>query len=99
MTDRRKIRHLYALLMELPKEIRHELVVEEWDLASGKEPSGATERANWYRSALTRLARPNWQNSMYGRDSVPDVEDALDRAREELEARETSPENVGVLSG
>lgn len=90
MTERKETLHLYHLLMELPREKREEIVVEEFGLAHGKEPEGDTERANWYRSALTRLVHP--------RHDV-DAGEVMERVRGEVEAGETSPEDVGVMSG
>lgn len=101
MTDhQQQAQELYALLQELPRETREELLTEEWDVAAGREPEGDTERANWYRSALQRLAMPDWKKSITpGREDAPSLEEALSRAREEAEERQTRPEDVGVVSG
>lgn len=97
MSDhQRQARQLFALLQELPRERREELLTEEWDVAAGREPENDTERANWYRSAISRLVNHGVAR-MRGRDDAPSLEEALSRAREEVEARQTSPEDVGVV--
>lgn len=97
MTDhQRQARELYLLLRELPRETREELITEEWDVAAGREPENDTERANWYRSAISRLVNHGVAR-MRGRDDTPSLEEALSRAREEVEEREPSPEDVGVV--
>lgn len=99
MTDRDAYRRLFALLMELPRETREEIVVEELELAAGHEPDGDTERANWYRAAFQRLVKRNAGAIRRAVHDGPTFEDVLERVREEVEARRTSPEDVGVRVG
>lgn len=89
MAGKRDVDLLMAVLGELPKDVRERIVTEDFDLASGKEPTKKDERTQWYGAAVRRLLNPRLPTT---------VDDVLERAKEEYRKRNPDGREVGVLA-